>query len=273
MYVRVVRRVVSFDAEPDPAGAFVAARTCAHFCAAPTLWGIVAWGRPDRSDAFDVGRTLVAELAPRAVPHATFLDLTRVTGVDPLAFDATGWYLEHYREPLTRMIRGAALIRPRGLDGASIAGAFAVLPRPYPVEVFADAAIGYAWLRERHGAADWPADAAFLDQLHEDATGVTPLLATVRAAIEQDLDLTLEAAAKRAGMSERTLQRKLGELATTFQAEVIEARLHLAKKLLAETDRPVTAIALDVGFSSLQHFSAAFRKREGCAPSEFRKRR
>jgi AraC-like DNA-binding protein len=42
--------------------------------------------------------------------------------------------------------------------------------------------------------------------------------------------------------------------------------------MLVESDTPVTNIALDVGFASLQHFSAAFRKREQVSPSDYRKK-
>jgi AraC-like DNA-binding protein len=74
-------------------------------------------------------------------------------------------------------------------------------------------------------------------------------------------------------VSERTLQRKLGELGTTFQHELSEARVRVAKRLLIDSEAPVTNIALDVGCASLQHFSALFRKHEGESPSTFRKRR
>jgi len=34
---------------------------------------------------------------------------------------------------------------------------------------------------------------------------------------------------------------------------------------------PLTTIAIDLGFSSSQHFSTVFRKMEGMAPSEYRR--
>ncbi|HWC25994.1 MAG TPA: helix-turn-helix transcriptional regulator [Solirubrobacteraceae bacterium] len=49
-------------------------------------------------------------------------------------------------------------------------------------------------------------------------------------------------------------------------------RLERAMALLRETDRPVTEICLDVGFSSLGTFSRTFREIVGCSPSAYRER-
>jgi AraC-like DNA-binding protein len=75
------------------------------------------------------------------------------------------------------------------------------------------------------------------------------------------------------GISERTLQRKLGEAGTGYLNELAEARVRAARRLLLESDAPLTAIAYDVGCASLQHFSALFRKRTGESPSAFRRKR
>jgi len=50
-------------------------------------------------------------------------------------------------------------------------------------------------------------------------------------------------------------------------------RLDEARRLLEESERPVSAICLDVGFQSLGSFSALFRRRFGVPPSEARRRR
>jgi len=49
-------------------------------------------------------------------------------------------------------------------------------------------------------------------------------------------------------------------------------RIDRAKELLISSDLTVTEIALESGFSSLQHFSARFREQTGLSPSEFRKK-
>jgi AraC-like DNA-binding protein len=50
------------------------------------------------------------------------------------------------------------------------------------------------------------------------------------------------------------------------------ARIERAKRLLALTDRSVTAVCFDVGFSSLGSFSTLFRQRVGASPSAYRAR-
>ena len=47
-------------------------------------------------------------------------------------------------------------------------------------------------------------------------------------------------------------------------------RVERAMALLRQTDRPVTQVAWDVGFSSLGTFSRTFSAIVGCSPSEFR---
>ncbi|MEO5681372.1 MAG: AraC family transcriptional regulator [Chitinophagaceae bacterium] len=52
---------------------------------------------------------------------------------------------------------------------------------------------------------------------------------------------------------------------------LINIRIAEAIKLLKNTDKPVTDIALDTGFYSSQHFSTTFKKLTGYTPSHFRK--
>jgi AraC-like DNA-binding protein len=52
----------------------------------------------------------------------------------------------------------------------------------------------------------------------------------------------------------------------------LQRRLERAMALLRETDRPVTDICFDVGFSSLGTFSRTFRAIVGTSPSAYRER-
>ena len=52
---------------------------------------------------------------------------------------------------------------------------------------------------------------------------------------------------------------------------IIEKRIDLAKKLLAETGRPVQEVAALAGISSNNYFSNLFRKHVGVTPKEYRK--
>jgi AraC-like DNA-binding protein len=52
----------------------------------------------------------------------------------------------------------------------------------------------------------------------------------------------------------------------------IQARLDLAKRLLAQGGHSVTDVCMEVGFSSLGSFSELFRRRVGAPPSIYRRR-
>lgn len=51
-----------------------------------------------------------------------------------------------------------------------------------------------------------------------------------------------------------------------------ELRLNRARQLLEQPERAVTEIALDVGFQTPSAFAAAFRKKTGLSPTEYRRR-
>lgn len=74
-----------------------------------------------------------------------------------------------------------------------------------------------------------------------------------------------------AGTSTRTLQRRLGEEGLTYVRVVSQARLRLARRLLADPDRKIIDVALDLGYSDPAHFTRAFRGWTGVSPTEFRR--
>lgn len=75
------------------------------------------------------------------------------------------------------------------------------------------------------------------------------------------------------GVSVPHLHRLFGRHAGTTPRTRYEERRHqTATMLLAQTDRPLKAIAADLGFSSPAHFSRWFRAKSGCAPSAYRGR-
>jgi AraC-like DNA-binding protein len=67
----------------------------------------------------------------------------------------------------------------------------------------------------------------------------------------------------------RSFKRAFGESPYRY---LQRRRIERAADLLRETDRPVTEVCLDVGFSSLGSFSAAFRGLMGEPPSAYRDR-
>jgi AraC-like DNA-binding protein len=89
----------------------------------------------------------------------------------------------------------------------------------------------------------------------------------------QEPELSVEAVARRQGISPRYLQRLLERTGKSFIARVNELRLEEAFKLVAGTHESgcrISDIALQVGFSDISHFNRSFRSRFGDTPSGVR---
>lgn len=84
--------------------------------------------------------------------------------------------------------------------------------------------------------------------------------------------LSLETLTKRLGLStrqtERLLQKQYGK---TFLQKKTEARMSAAAILLSNTEYSITSIAGELGYSSIEHFSSAFRSYYGKSPRQYRK--
>jgi AraC-like DNA-binding protein len=84
--------------------------------------------------------------------------------------------------------------------------------------------------------------------------------------------VTLMDCAEEAGLSPWHLLREFrvafGETPKEFQTRL---RLERAKNLLTVTDRSVTEVCFDVGFSSLGTFSVLFKRHLGTSPKVFRR--
>lgn len=85
-------------------------------------------------------------------------------------------------------------------------------------------------------------------------------------------NLSLDALADKLKLSARQTQRLLMEYyGKTFQQKKAEAKMSAAAVLLADKSRSITSIAEDLGYSSAEHFSSAFRKYYQSSPREYRK--
>lgn len=79
-------------------------------------------------------------------------------------------------------------------------------------------------------------------------------------------------AAVAAGLSRRTLQRRLEEGNTTFSVLVAETRIALAQQWIAEDrSRPLADIAASLGYHNPANFTRAFRRVTGMTPSCFQR--
>lgn len=65
----------------------------------------------------------------------------------------------------------------------------------------------------------------------------------------------------------RAFKQSMGMTPTNY---IAERRIERAKKMLEETEMPISEIALRSGFSSQSHFTTAFRRLAGATPKAFR---
>jgi AraC-like DNA-binding protein len=81
---------------------------------------------------------------------------------------------------------------------------------------------------------------------------------------------SLGAIAKRLRMSERTLQRRLGDEGVTFDGPVDDLRKQLAIRYLADRSLAIGEVAYLLGYSEPSAFYRAFRRWTGTTPAEIR---
>ncbi|MFG1347049.1 AraC family transcriptional regulator ligand-binding domain-containing protein [Xanthobacter autotrophicus DSM 431] len=82
---------------------------------------------------------------------------------------------------------------------------------------------------------------------------------------------SLPALAGRLGLSQRTLQRRLGTRGITFETLLRDVMEEEAELLLRHGQLSVAAVALELGFADVAHFSRAFRGWKGMPPRAWRR--
>jgi transcriptional regulator GlxA family with amidase domain len=81
--------------------------------------------------------------------------------------------------------------------------------------------------------------------------------------------LSIEDLALRAMDSRRQIDRLFQRfLKTTPSRYYLETRLTRARRLLQQTNQPITSIAIACGFTSAPHFSRCYREFFGVSPSQ-----
>ncbi|MDJ0897096.1 MAG: AraC family transcriptional regulator ligand-binding domain-containing protein [Alphaproteobacteria bacterium] len=83
----------------------------------------------------------------------------------------------------------------------------------------------------------------------------------------------IETVAEIAGVSVRSLQRRLSENGSSYTQVVDQARYQAATRLLRDPDLRITDIAIDLGYTDSAHFTRAFKRWAGVTPSEYRRQR
>jgi AraC family transcriptional regulator of adaptative response / DNA-3-methyladenine glycosylase II len=87
-------------------------------------------------------------------------------------------------------------------------------------------------------------------------------------------EISVDELAERIGIGSRHLHRLFTKHVGASPIAVAQTRrLHFAKRLLDETDLPITQIALASGFGSLRRFNYTFQHTYGRAPRDLRRQR
>ncbi|MCP4878674.1 MAG: AraC family transcriptional regulator [Gammaproteobacteria bacterium] len=81
---------------------------------------------------------------------------------------------------------------------------------------------------------------------------------------------SIDLAAEIAGISVRSLQRRLHQFQTTYSELVDRIRFDRAARLLRDPDLKIMDVALAVGYDDASNFARAFRRIGGMSPREFR---
>ncbi|WNC73960.1 helix-turn-helix domain-containing protein [Thalassotalea psychrophila] len=74
------------------------------------------------------------------------------------------------------------------------------------------------------------------------------------------------------GKSKRSIQRYLQNEGLSYRDLIGKMRFDIAKKRLSKSDDTVVEIAADLGYSSIAHFTRAFKRWQGMTPSQFRQK-
>jgi AraC-like DNA-binding protein len=251
----------------SPIGHFVRGQDWVVFAADESLKGCVLWGNPAVRDMALLIRCIAALHTPAAPPHVGVCDARAMTNVDVSAFPAMKDYIKKHASLLEAKVERFAVVRPSGFLGTVAAGFFRVVRAPYPVRIFRHPARALSWLGRPDGLS------LLRDlQPHRESSS-TNLLDRLAATLGANLvEAELDVAARRLGVSARTLQRRLHAEGTTFQDELRAARVRAARSLMRGTEASLTEIAMEAGFASAAHLSVEFRKAVGESPSAWRAR-
>jgi AraC-like DNA-binding protein len=100
----------------------------------------------------------------------------------------------------------------------------------------------------------------------------TSVAARIRHLIAADVDASWPSAivSGRLAMSEATLRRRLSAEGTSLTEVVADVRMTTALTMLQATSRPISDVAMSVGYESPSRFSVRFRERFGFSPSAVR---
>jgi AraC-like DNA-binding protein len=196
-------------------------------------------------------------------PPAMLMDII-FAGIVGLAQRGTGTSMHPRRIELTRRRANEEMLRQH----------FACEIRfdaPFDLLVFDEAALALPFVT-RSAQLLAVLEPGLEAALQEEGASRT-LLDDVRSTLAQRIcgeRPAVSSVAKALGMSARTLQRRLGELGTSYQQVLDDVRRRSARRLLAKTDLANSEVAFLLGFEEMNSFTRAFQAWEGTSPSKWR---
>ena len=229
---------------------------------------LVLGGHPSAADMHALVRVMTRELARQ--PHRTLVDVSQLSVIFPETFQILVRYFAEHRDALSKAVTEVAVVLPRGMARATVAGFFSVAPQPFPVGLHTSLREAAAAFCSSH-AESFGATVTHALQLQREGRSVLSRASEqLRSASPSP---TCSEVARSLGMSERSLQRHLRLAGATYSQLQRAARLGSAKERLATSQQSVTEIAADFGFSSSQHFTTLFKRAFGVTPSQFRQKK
>jgi len=196
-----------------------------------------------------------------AAPLGTVTLLRQLAGVpegEAIALEVGFQHPPLPREPLGEL--QAALACPLSFNQSETR---LVLPRAFLDRALVAPNSALLAYLERHARA-------LLTKVQEPAS-VSQRVRTLLSERLREGEPTQASVAKLCGMSERTLQRRLQEEATTFAQLLDEVRHALARMYLGDSQLAVFEVTFLLGYSEPSAFNRAFRRWTGASPSEFRR--
>jgi transcriptional regulator GlxA family with amidase domain len=126
------------------------------------------------------------------------------------------------------------------------------------IEVFTSLCMGLAPIDRRPEETPLSPEIAMAAECLREAVGET---------------IAIEDLAADSGLGARTFHKRfVAETGYTPSQYRVRCRLDWCERMLVETARSITDIALSAGFASSQYFATVFRRHVGVSPQEFRSR-
>lgn len=262
-----MRRLSEARFDIDPVGAWVSEGHAMGWCGARDLIGGSLWASPSVEDIDLLTRMWDVLQGHVHHPYDFVFDTRHMMHVEAATYMRISQAVLA-RLPFRGIVRRQVVLASSGLPGGIAHGFLSQMQADHEWRVFAEEGEALAWL-ERPDRAEIEAwHVATTRELTGDGTLPGELRRWLVTAPRADI----EAAANALKTSRRNLQRSLAAAGTTFTGELRAARLERARRLLADPESKVEAVALVVGYRSVSRFVAAFREQFGETPGAFRDR-